>query len=642
MDIKYDGNIIYYQDKYKFIKSLLAWSLFFIAIIMLFADKWNMYRVILGTVRLLVCVTLLMFVSHSYDINPVPIYKVVKINITIIVIISILQIVYFKHLNVLSYFLEISYTSNYKDNSIIYFSLMYHILAKYRSEDNRNILTEYKIWLTIIILINMLSKFYIENNIAILIVNKIMMEIFFILAIKDTYKEKIIKDGKINVFKVSIIISFICTNIMDIYKLANLTQIYLIIGSLNFAIIIASLTLIIESITKNMYSFIFKDIHNINEKLDEINYEIIIRNEELEKYEVEIEKKRKSYRELLKLLPKAIIIVNVTNNRIIYCNPDFQELIGIKKIRKVINKKVEDIVKLNFDYRNLKDLGGKEVYFGTTILNNERQLEIRLSNYNKNTEEITMIFEDITEREKIERIKSEIESQKVNDNIKKNFLSNVSHDFKTPINIIYSSTQLENLLISNNDITAVRKYNAISKKNCLTLIRLTNNIIDISKINSEDMNIKLEVGNIVEFVENKVTELVEYAVVNKINVIFDTDEEELYMNFDKEFMERIILNLVSNAVKFTPQNGTISIDISHNEESIFIVVKDTGIGMDEDFASKAFTKYSMSVEGGYKNSQGTGVGLYVVYNLVSLQKGEIWINSKVGEGTKFTMKFCRE
>ena len=642
MDIKYDGNIIYYQDKYKFIKSLLAWSLFFIAIIMLFADKWNMYRVILGTVRLLICVTLLMFVSHSYDINPVPIYKVVKINITIIVIISILQIVYFKHLNVLSYFLEISYTSNYKDNSIIYFSLMYHILAKYRSEDNRNILTEYKIWLTIIILINMLSKFYIENNIAILIVNKIMMEIFFILAIKDTYKEKIIKDGKINVFKVSIIISFICTNIMDIYKLANLTQIYLIIGSLNFAIIIASLTLIIESITKNMYSFIFKDIHNINEKLDEINYEIIIRNEELEKYEVEIEKKRKSYRELLKLLPKAIIIVNVTNNRIIYCNPDFQELIGIKKIRKVINKKVEDIVKLNFDYRNLKDLGGKEVYFGTTILNNERQLEIRLSNYNKNTEEITMIFEDITEREKIERIKSEIESQKVNDNIKKNFLSNVSHDFKTPINIIYSSTQLENLLISNNDITAVRKYNAISKKNCLTLIRLTNNIIDISKINSEDMNIKLEVGNIVEFVENKVTELVEYAVVNKINVIFDTDEEELYMNFDKEFMERIILNLVSNAVKFTPQNGTISIDISHNEESIFIVVKDTGIGMDEDFASKAFTKYSMSVEGGYKNSQGTGVGLYVVYNLVSLQKGKIWINSKVGEGTKFTMKFCRE
>lgn len=642
MDIKYDGNIIYYQDKYKFIKSLLAWSLFFIAIIMIFADKWNMYRVILGTVRLLICVTLLMFVSHSYDINPVPIYKVVKINITIIVIISILQIVYFKHLNVLSYFLEISYTSNYKDNSIIYFSLMYHILAKYRSEDNRNILTEYKIWLTIIILINMLSKFYIENNIAILIVNKIMMEIFFILAIKDTYKEKIIKDGKINVFKVSIIISFICTNIMDIYKLANLTQIYLIIGSLNFAIIIASLTLIIESITKNMYSFIFKDIHNINEKLNEINYEIIIRNEELEKYEVEIEKKRKSYRELLKLIPKAIIIVNVTNNRIIYCNPDFQELIGIKKIRKVINKKVEDIVKLNFDYRNLKDLGGKEVYFGTTILNNERQLEIRLSNYNKNTEEITMIFEDITEREKIERIKSEIESQKVNDNIKKNFLSNVSHDFKTPINIIYSSTQLENLLISNNDITAVRKYNAISKKNCLTLIRLTNNIIDISKINSEDMNIKLEVGNIVEFVENKVTELVEYAVVNKINVIFDTDEEELYMNFDKEFMERIILNLVSNAVKFTPQNGTISIDISHNEESIFIVVKDTGIGMDEDFASKAFTKYSMSVEGGYKNSQGTGVGLYVVYNLVSLQKGKIWINSKVGEGTKFTMKFCRE
>ncbi len=253
-----------------------------------------------------------------------------------------------------------------------------------------------------------------------------------------------------------------------------------------------------------------------------------------------------------------------------------------------------------------------------------------------------MIFEDITEKIKIEKIKGEIERKKINDNIKKNFLSNVSHDFKIPINVIYSATQLENLLITNNDIEGVKKYNSISKQNCLTLIKLTNNIIDISKISSEYVNPILILGNIVEFVEDRVASLVEYAKLKKINIIFDTYEEELYMKYDGELMERIILNLVSNAIKFTPEQGSINISVSNNEKNIFISVEDTGVGMDEKFAKEAFDKYSMSLKAKYGNVQGTGVGLYVVYNLVNLQKGEIWVDSKLGKGSKFTMKFCKE
>lgn len=71
-------------------------------------------------------------------------------------------------------------------------------------------------------------------------------------------------------------------------------------------------------------------------------------------------------------------------------------------------------------------------------------------------------------------------------------------------------------------------------------------------------------------------------------------------------------------------------------------MEDTGVGMDEKFAKEAFDKYSMSLKTKNGNAQGTGVGLYVVYNLVNLQKGKIWVDSKLGKGSKFTMKFCKE
>ena len=642
MDTKCDGYEIHYQERCEFIKSIFAWNLFLIAVIMLFIKKWELYNMILQVIKLLVVITLLIFITHSDNINPKPIQKIVKINIIIMISVFVLQLVPLVDLNLINNLLSFSAENNDVDQGSIYLYILYYILSKYKYKNSRSIIIEYKIILTIIILLNLLSNFWFENNITILIVYNIIVEIMLFMAIKNTFKEKLIVNKKINIFKVNIIVCFICVNTMKILEIFNFNIIYSFVEAIKFAVFIVFITEIINNIAKNMYSFIFKDIHSINKRLEEINYEIIIRNEELEKSEIEIEKKQKKYRNLLNSLSKAIIIVSTANNRIMYCNADFQKLIEVNNIRKILNKKIQNVVNLYFNYEDLNNLNREELYFGNTILNNGKQLEIRLSNYSKNKEEITMIFEDITEKIKIEKIKGEIERKKINDNIKKNFLSNVSHDFKIPINVIYSATQLENLLITNNDIEGVKKYNSISKQNCLTLIKLTNNIIDISKISSEYVNPILTLGNIVEFIEDRVASLVEYAKLKKINIIFDTDEEEVYMKYDGELMERIILNLVSNAIKFTPEQGYINISVNNNEENIFISVEDTGSGMDEKFAKQAFDKYSMKLQASYANVQGTGVGLYVVYNLVNLQKGEIWVDSKLGKGSKFTMKFCKE
>lgn len=640
--MEYYGKDIYYQEKNEFIKSTFAWSLLFIAISLIFLKDVYLTNMILRVIRLLVIITLLMFINHSENIIQKPIQKVAKVNTIIIIIISIMQFVKLENSNIINYCLNFFAENNNIDHSNVYVCIMYYMLSKYYYGNSRNIISEYKMILTITIVLNIISNYYVKNIEIISVIYAITIEAIMVMTIKNIFKHEVVANKKINVLKISIINFFIYINLIEILGVFGLNRVYLIVQPISFAIFVASLTIIIDNIPKNMYSFIFKDIHNKNEELEKINYEIMARNEELEKSKIEIEKKHNEYRTFLNLLPKAIIIVSTVNNRIIYCNPNFQKLVGANSIRDILNKKVENIVSLDFNYKDLNNINRECLYFGRTIKNNIKQLEIRLTNYNENIEEITITFEDITEKIKIEKIKVEIERKRINDNIKKDFLSNMSHDFKIPINVIYSAIQLENLLILNNDIKGVEKYNAISKQNCLTLIRLTNNIIDMSKISSEYVNPILIRGNIVEFIEDRVSSLIVYAKLSNIDIIFDTNEEELYMKYDRELMERIILNLISNAIKFTPKEGRINVSLSHNQKNIFISVEDTGCGMDEKFAKEAFNRYSMNSQDLYKNFQGTGVGLYVVYNLVNLQKGEISVSSKVGEGTKFTMKFYKE
>ncbi|MBX7378860.1 sensor histidine kinase [Clostridium chauvoei] len=123
-------------------------------------------------------------------------------------------------------------------------------------------------------------------------------------------------------------------------------------------------------------------------------------------------------------------------------------------------------------------------------------------------------------------------------------------------------------------------------------------------------------------------------------MIFDTSEEEIYVNIDKEFIERIILNLIYNSVKFTKSGGYIYITITADYEKVYIEIKDTGKGMSKDFTRQAFKKYSMeNIDN--RIEDGSGVGLFVVYNLIKKQNGNIKLESEIGKGSTFTIEFSR-
>ncbi|TCO72673.1 Cache 3/Cache 2 fusion domain-containing protein [Marinisporobacter balticus] len=224
------------------------------------------------------------------------------------------------------------------------------------------------------------------------------------------------------------------------------------------------------------------------------------------------------------------------------------------------------------------------------------------------------------------------------DQIKTEFFSNISHELKTPINMILSIAQLFSLYAKNDSQMAeCRKFSKhmnIIKQNCYRLLRLVNNLIDITKIDSGFMQLKLKNQNIIEVVENVTLSTVEYVQSKERNIIFDTDIEERFMAIDAEKIERIMLNLISNAVKFTEPGDKIEVNTHDKNEEILICVKDTGIGIPENQQEKIFERFKQVDPHLSRSHEGSGIGLSLVKSLVEMHGGKIFVKSKYGEGTE--------
>ncbi|WP_367665168.1 ATP-binding protein [Clostridium sp.] len=231
---------------------------------------------------------------------------------------------------------------------------------------------------------------------------------------------------------------------------------------------------------------------------------------------------------------------------------------------------------------------------------------------------------DITENKKMKKLIEE-------DKFKMEFFTNVSHDIKTPLNVINSSIQLleqENLKENKR-----KEYLEVIKNNTFRLIKFLNNIIDLSKIDSGYYELNKTKGNIVYTVENICDSLILYITSKNIDFVFDTEEEEIITTFDEDVIERIILNLISNSVKFTHRGGNIIVNIKREKDKVMISVKDNGIGICEDKLCTIFNRY-VKVHNNC-GQYGNGVGLAIVKSFVELHNGSIKVISKENQGTEF-------
>jgi signal transduction histidine kinase len=203
-----------------------------------------------------------------------------------------------------------------------------------------------------------------------------------------------------------------------------------------------------------------------------------------------------------------------------------------------------------------------------------------------------------------------------------------------------SSTRLLKLLINKNSDLYIESMNHnfdIIEQNSNRLLRLVNNIIDIAKTDSNAIDLNLQNINIVELVENTVLSIVPYAQIKNIDVVFDTDVEEIITAVDIEKIERVLLNLLSNAIKFSNYNGSIYTSIYLEDNNIILKVKDKGIGIEKTHFKNIFKKFHQVDNGFTRHNEGSGIGLSIVGSFIELHGGNVSVSSLKGLGTTFTV-----
>ena len=248
---------------------------------------------------------------------------------------------------------------------------------------------------------------------------------------------------------------------------------------------------------------------------------------------------------------------------------------------------------------------------------------------------------DITDKKELEIEKKLMEESLHVENIKNEFFANISHEFKTPLNIILASLQVINHNIFNKNIKFskdfnLKKYTNSIKQNSYRLLRLANNLIDITKIDSGYYEIQPKNCNIVSIIEDITISVAQYMKDKGIDLIFDTSFEEIIISCDPDKIERIMLNLLSNAVKYTKSPGIINVFIDKTEDTVIISVKDTGIGIPKENISIIFERFIQVDDTLTRKCEGSGIGLSLVQSLVQMHSGKIAVYSTKDIGSEFT------
>lgn len=299
--------------------------------------------------------------------------------------------------------------------------------------------------------------------------------------------------------------------------------------------------------------------------------------------------------ERLKKVPIVFIITSIQafdKDRIFSCGGD--DYITMPFNNKEVLSRVETQLKLTFMEQGFEALENSRTERAEEL----REITAEIKEFN------VLLGEEIAERTKTEEAlkesekklrhslelqkRSEEERKRVDeieeyDRIRTEFFSNISHELRTPINVIFSALQIHELKLEGcsckDSNTDIYKYTKIMKQNCFRLLRLVNNLIDITKMDLGYFEINETNNNIISLVEDITLSVADYIENKGLSLVFDTDVEEKIIACDPEKIERVIMNLLSNAIKFTPCGGSIMVTIEDGIDNICLTVKDTGRGI---------------------------------------------------------------
>ena len=331
------------------------------------------------------------------------------------------------------------------------------------------------------------------------------------------------------------------------------------------------------------------------------------------------------------------IIFKDMNGVYLDCNDSFLKDLKLKR-EDVIGKSSSNIYGLSeieasiqkSDLEVIKEKKRKIYNEEITIDGQVREFEVIkepfLDSY-KNLVGIIVTGRDVTHRREIEKMQQE-------------FFANISHELRTPLNLIFGSLQLiksveKEVLEKRNSLN---KYIDIIDQNSKRLLKLVDNLIESTRMKCGYYEYNPKNYDIVSFVENISMSVADFAKQNNIDLIFDTNVEEKIMAFDLEKLERIMLNLLSNSIKYNKAQGQIEVLLNDCNDTFVITVKDTGVGIPSDKLMYIFERFRQVENRFNKSTEGSGIGLSLVKDLIEIQGGTIEVKSELGVGSEFIIK----
>lgn len=221
---------------------------------------------------------------------------------------------------------------------------------------------------------------------------------------------------------------------------------------------------------------------------------------------------------------------------------------------------------------------------------------------------------------------------------KNNFFTHITHEFRTPLTVVlgYGQQMRNNTLDLDESIQEVGEMITRQGSQMLSLI---NQLLDLMKVSSNAIRLKYYTADIVSYVKMVVENYRQLAVDKRVRLTVTSERDNCDVDFVPDYIHKIVRNLVSNAIKFTPQEGFVHVALSFTENDVIIKVSDSGIGIPKEELAHIFDEfYQVSSNGQYK---GTGIGLSLVSKVVSILKGTIEVSSESGTGTQFTVTLPR-
>lgn len=230
--------------------------------------------------------------------------------------------------------------------------------------------------------------------------------------------------------------------------------------------------------------------------------------------------------------------------------------------------------------------------------------------------------------------KKQIEADRLKElnEFKARFYTNITHEFRTPLTVIMGmSEQLEHH----------PKEKKLIQRNSKNLLRLINQLLDLSKLESGTLTLHKVHQDIIAYLNYLTESFYSSASQKNIRLVFHSEEKVVLMDYDEEKIQQIVYNLLSNALKFTPENGKIIFYASRIEQNgqplLKLKIKDTGIGIQQENIKYIFDRFYQGDHYDMDKEAGTGIGLALIKELVELMQGRIEVESEVGEGTEFTL-----